>query len=415
MLTYSVVTPNMEQNSKYIFGLLLLITATSCFYFLSLLCGLPLVVPILLTGATGYFLYRFLFAPLSIQAGANYISRPVLMVFIFCLVVLCKNAFTLTDKHGGWDAWAIWNLHSRYLTDPAHWKNMFANTDSEHPDYPLCLPATLAFLMRLTADHFSLLIPFLFALIITISAPLLIFYELLKKNAVVACITFYLCAQNVFYIASGMSQYADTLLALLFLAAIVSIQYVPQSRRYVAVCAALLVSGAWVKNEGAILALVFFLFYAATFFSRKNLLYTLGGTALPLLTLILFKINCPIHNDMLASVSGNTLQHIWEQERYSLIYRAFILNLNEKFYFVKIGMIVCTIVAGIQKKMPGKQSLILISCTLVYLGIYVLTHRDLNWQLGTSLDRLMHQLMPATVYVIALKFSGKNPLQSPGF
>ena len=51
------------------------------------------------------------------------------------------------NPHGGWDAFNIWNSHSRYLfRDGPNWQHHIQNTF--HPDYPLLLPLTVTRLWR---------------------------------------------------------------------------------------------------------------------------------------------------------------------------------------------------------------------------------------------------------------------------
>src|SRR5262249_1716831 len=48
------------------------------------------------------------------------------------------------NPHGGWDAWAIWNLRAKFLvSDPAlAWSPQLGSTT--HPEYPLLLSAFVA-------------------------------------------------------------------------------------------------------------------------------------------------------------------------------------------------------------------------------------------------------------------------------
>jgi hypothetical protein len=43
-----------------------------------------------------------------------------------------------------------------------------------------------------------------------------------------------------------------------------------------------------------------------------------------------------------------------------------------------------------------------------YMMVYVFSVDYLEWHLATSIDRLMVQLMPAMVYVIALRFANNR-------
>ena len=108
---------------------------------------------------------------------------------------------------------------------------------------------------------------------------------------------------------------------------------------------------------------------------------------------------------MVQGQSGTTLSGFLTPNRYTLVWESFTANLNSKFNYVKLGFYLYFLICIIEKKWPGKQMLLLITCLLAYFIVYIITPRDLAWQLATSQDRLMHQLMPAMVYVIASKLS----------
>ncbi|MBC7554634.1 MAG: hypothetical protein H7257_11715 [Taibaiella sp.] len=394
----------MEQNSKYIISLLLFTGGAACCYFLSLLAGLPFIVPVLLAACLLYGLYYFLFRGQPVLPYNT--GKAAAFIFVLSLYYFADNALRLAAKHGGWDAWAIWNLHARYLRSPEHWQNMFLNTESEHPDYPLCQPAFLAFLIRLAANHFSLVLTFTFSLVITLCGPLLIFSELTCKNFIIACIVFLFCAQDIYYIATGVSQYADTLLSVFLLAALVTFNHAAENIKYITVCAALLGFAAFTKNEGVILASVFLIFYLRTFCSKKNIKYTLAGLALPVITVVLFKLKAGVTNDMAASVTSHLAEKLTDPHRYKLIYDSLINNVNQNFYYTAVFLMLYLLVNTVQQKWPGRQLLLLITCLMLYMGIYLITPRDLAWHLETSQSRLLHQLMPSFIYVIALQAAG---------
>ena len=162
-------------------------------------------------------------------------------------------------------------------------------TTSAHPDYPLCLSATLAFLHRISAEHYPLAIPFGFSFIIVMLIPVWVYLEQYKKNIIVAAAALFLFATDDFYFIRGLSEYADTLLAFFFLAALICINHAAENKKYIALSAAFLGCCAWTKNEGVVLAGIFALFYARTLFSRANIKYTIGGVVLPLAALLTFK------------------------------------------------------------------------------------------------------------------------------
>ena len=50
------------------------------------------------------------------------------------------------SKYGSWDAWAMWNMHAKFLYHPELWKQLFtSNLTYSSLDYPLMLPSVVAF------------------------------------------------------------------------------------------------------------------------------------------------------------------------------------------------------------------------------------------------------------------------------
>jgi hypothetical protein len=127
--------------------------------------------------ATGFFLSLLLFdgtlagiavvdAVLLLLAGAGWVAnrsaeaptfepplphlgslRRGLAVFLILLLLVSTIAFvfaSIEEPHGGWDAWAIWNLRARFLARAdTHWPAAFSS-NMQHTDYPLLVPGAIA-------------------------------------------------------------------------------------------------------------------------------------------------------------------------------------------------------------------------------------------------------------------------------
>ncbi len=404
----------MELSNRYLLFVLAGLGAMSCIYFLCLISMIHIAIPLSIAAIA--LLYKWMIPDNSPDI---YLKRPtswlMLSVFTVGLGIISQNAINAAEKHGGWDAWAIWNLHSHYLRSPDLWKMMFRNVENDHPDYPLFLPAINAFGARITPDKASLVIPFIISMIVTIAAPALVFVEFMKRNLLVASLALFLFAYNTFYISCGTSQYADPWLGTFFLAAMICMDHVKENKKYIAFSAAFLGCCMWTKNEGTILAAIFLLFYANRFFARQYLKLTLTGIALPLITLVLFKTIVPTSNDMVSGLNAHTLNQIMERERYVIIYENFFRNLKEHFPYFKGIFITYMIMCFLRRKWPDKQMNIVLTCLITYNAIYLLTRYSVEWHVITSQDRLMAQLMPAMVYAFALKFAGNSTQQRDQF
>ena len=71
------------------------------------------------------------------------ISISFLIAVLFSLTVFA--ALSWKTPHGGWDAWAMWNLRARFLFRAGiHWADAFSEHLGEHVNYPLFIPANVA-------------------------------------------------------------------------------------------------------------------------------------------------------------------------------------------------------------------------------------------------------------------------------
>lgn len=394
----------MNNSSRHIIFIGGSIAIISMLYFLSLVIHLPLwaIIPILL--ATLWLPYAQLYK----KNDPGTAERPsLLMLFILTvgIFLITNRSYYMATKYGEWDAWALWNMHAAYLTDPANWKNLFLNTQFAHPDYPLMLPGIVAFFNRIF--HSSLMVPFAIHYLIMLLIPVWIYIETYARSTLVAAIILLLFATNDHYIMLGTWQLADTMLGFFFLAAIICIDHGQEDKRMLGFSAFFLGCCMWTKNEGIVLAGIFILFHLREFFSRHTIRYFIIGIAFPSLVLLLFKLGFAPKNDIISAQGNDTLQLIGQQSRYQLIYDFFRKNLNDHFRTVKRGVIIYVIIAAISRRVD-KHFLMILCCLAAYMFIYVITPNDLEWHLFTSLYRLMHQLMPAMMYVIAIRFAGNK-------
>lgn len=389
------------KATKYILSIAASIGLIGCLYFLSLVVHLPFAVSVILIAAALFVLLRWLnTATLSEQPFE--MSRFAFAILLVGVVVLTNKAYYNGEKHGVWDAWAIWNLDAKYLCDLHHWKNLLFNTQLAHADYPLALPATIAFFSKLFAGGFNLIVAYSVHFLVMLCIPVLIYLETYRRSIVLSGIALLLIATNDFYLMQGQYQLADTLLAFFLLCALVCMQHHKDDTRMLVLTAAFLGCCMWTKNEGVILAAIFGLYHFKELFGRYRIRYTVIGIALPLFTWLLFKLAYAPANDMVSGQGHSTLTMIQDWSRYKLIWESFTTNLNEHFKLLKWLVLIYVLVCAIRRKMPDKRLLMLLTCMLAYLLVYVVSPNNLEWHLFTSLSRLMHQLMPATMYVMLM-------------
>lgn len=397
----------MQSDSKHILFIGLGIGCISILYFLLLIPGLPVFItgPVIIAALV--FLYRWLNKEYQPPVQNNIWCMAILAI---ALVLIADKADGLAEKHGQWDAWAIWNLHALYLAGPEYWQNMFQNLEHAHPDYPLALPATIAFFSRLVGG-FHLLVPYTLHVLVMLCIPVLIYTELYRKSLLLASLALLMFVTNDMFITQGVSQMADTMLAFFFLAAFICFDYARENRQMIILTSAFLGLGMWTKNEGIMLSLVFVAFHAKVFvFEWKRALY---GLALPLIALLVFKLGYAPANDLVARQSAETFSNITDWGRYEQIYRSWMDTINLHYKTLKYLVVLYLLYCLLRRKLPDSRLLLILTCLAGYFMIYVFSHQDLDWHLFTSAHRLLHQLMPVTVYVFAHKFV--NAGNSGGF
>jgi hypothetical protein len=396
----------MQSGSRYIIVAGIAAGFTSMLYFLSLVLHLPffLVVPLVICFWVYFFTRQLRNYSCRDTNETKYPASAYLILIAGMALSYCRSV-PWAYKYGGWDAWCIWNLHARFLAGGvSSWKNLFLNSFPAHPDYPLLTPGVIAFFSRLAGGQSFVAIQFIFSFSITLLVPVLVYLECLKKNMVVAVAAYLLIAADSFYLKNGVSQYADTTLAFFFLGALICIRN-PETPRNIMLAAACLGCCMWTKNEGVVLAIIFTAFYWRTFFTKGNQGYFLKGLALPVTVFLVFKAYAP-HNDMVSGLKASTFKQLLMKDRYGLIYTHLAQQLKDNYLYAKISFFLYLLVCLLRRKWPGRQFFLVVTCLIAYMMIYVLSVNDLEWHLSTSQDRLLHQLMPAAMFVFAMEVAG---------
>jgi len=353
-------------------------------------------------------------------------------LFFYCALIVAVLSFilmALKNPHGGWDAWAIWNLKARFLfrgTD--HWTDIFSKTIA-HPDYPLLLPGFIARCWKYVGSE-TTLAPIAVSFLFTFATAGLLCASLsiLRSRAQAFLAGLVLLAAAPFLIMHGVIQYADTPLSFFFLACVILFCLNDKSGteyRHAFLVLAGMAAGcaAWTKNEGLLflvsIVAVRFLVIVPTK-GLKEYVLQMGrfmAGALPfLITVGYFKMRFALSNELIASQNfGAILGKISDPSRYLLILKAFAIVLS-RIGFQFIGtipvMAVYLLLVGVKVKRGDGPILMTCFATLLfmmagYFFVYVITPEDLAWHLNTSLVRLMLQLWPTLLF--ALFMAAKTP------
>lgn len=344
---------------------------------------------------------------------------------------------------GGWDAFAIWNLHARFLfLAGSHWRDGFSSLIPwSHPDYPLLVPAAIANFWTFIG-HDDPHVPAAVGLLLTFAAVGLLFSSLsMLRGRVAAMLASLTLLATPFFIEQGTWQYADIPLAFFFLATIAllavsdeqSLARGSSSSGFLALAGITAGFAGWTKNEGVLFVCGIILARQIVFlragrkrseinpsFHRHSSAFLLGCA--PVILLIIYcKHRLAPPGDLFTS-PASMLHRLLEPFRFETVVKAFLRRffsfggwlgipgtvLLLAFYFI-VGR-------GQRRGLPAGHRASILALFLTFIGyfcVYLITPYDLFWHLRFSLDRLFLQLWPSTVFLFFLLISPqKLPLSS---
>ena len=382
-------------------------------------------------------------------ATLPWLGRVLIPCFVITIAVALYNAVgsVLVHPHGdGWDAFAIWNLHARFLFQGgSHWRDGFnALIPWSHPDYPLLLPAATARFWSYLG-HDSPAAPAILGLVFASSTLTLLVSSLwYLRGRTAALLAGILLSATPFFVEQGTAQYADVPLSFFILASMVLLHFgfqtpgennlpLPYGPSVLAGFSA--ASAAWTKNEGLLFLIAMLASYLWVFRHTKespgvssrrskqawdpHVRILLG--ALPILAVIAwFKHSVATAGDLFSSPAV-MLNKVLSPTRYGAILRWYA---KEFFRFGDWWIVPGTVLLvlfyflvrekGDSPKDPSLwASVATLGLTLAgYFAIYLITPRDLYWHLRFSLSRLFLQLWPATLFLFFVFVAPPQPSQN---
>lgn len=330
--------------------------------------------------------------------------------------------------HGeGWDAFAIWNLHARFLfRGGEYWRDGFtALIPWSHPDYPLLLPSAVAHFWSMLG-HESTAVPSIIGLVFAFATVGLLFSSLaILRGLSSALLAGLALASTPFFVEEGSSQYADVPLSFFFLAVVALLYLDSQSRSDQSVYRSCLVALAgiaagfalWTKNEGMLFLVAFVV--AQTIVRGRQWMRGLAFFILavaPFLILVLwFKRSVAFPNELFSNQT-NVLHKILEPARYWAILQWFVKDFFRfgEWWLIP-GTLLLVLLYFVVKEKNNSQnsqqlciSVLTLTFTLAgYFVIYLITPYDLHWHLRFSLNRLFLQLWPGVIFLFFLAIPRK--------
>ncbi len=356
-------------------------------------------------------------APAQVAAPAARL-RPRVIVPCAAIGVMGIGALVFacfSGPHGGYDAWAIWNLHARFLARGGdHWRELFGWANSSHPDYPLLLPALVA-RSWLLAGAETTAAPQLLAVVFALAAVgILVSTLALAGDSFQACLAaaFLLGASHFVY--NVANQAADIPLSVFFLAALALLslraRYSQEASGLAALAGAMAALAAWTKNEGQLFFVALAGANAAlTLLGRQRLslrrqILPFVAGALPVLLLVAyFKGYLAPPSELVGGQSRAVLiARLTDPARYWLVVRAYITW----FVLFGRGIIVVLTLYALCADRPDQSSrgsqvaaLTIVLMLLGYGFVFITSPYDLAWHLS-SLERLLVQLWPSILLTV---------------
>jgi hypothetical protein len=381
---------------------------------------------VLLTGALALTAWRRAHPPAapgpSAPGGAPWALRGAALA----AAAAAGAAFVLvvwTWPHGGWDAWVVWNMKARFLAAPGSpwWEGFTPSLVWSHPDYPLLVPGLVArawlYAGRDTPTAPVLLAGLFLALTVALAGAAL---AALRSEAQGWLGALVLAATPALAVHAGL-QYADVPLAGFVLAAVVCLclaERVPTARGGLLVAAGAAVGcAAWTKNEGLLFAAAVLASQGALQARRAgwrgaaaDVLRLAAGLAPVLAALLYLKLAIAPPSLYLTQEAASLRGRLLDPARYLAVARALG---QQAWRFGEWPVSVAALLAVYagclgRAREPGTRRVAggaVAAAALTgaaYLASYVATPFPLEWQLRTSLGRLLLQLWPVTVLAFFL-------------
>lgn len=344
-------------------------------------------------------------------------SRLCASAFALALVLFLAGFSTAASANpqGDWDAWAIWNLRARFLAGPGTWHNaVSAELSRTHPEYPLLWSGVIGQAWAAAGDAGNPTVPIAAAVLVSTAAPLLLAASLaVLHSSAAGWLAALILVSSAAWWRQSQALYADVPLSFLILATLAAAA-LAQARNWHA--PALVLSGllaslaAWTKNEGMLFFVLCAL--AVTWAARSQSLPWLAG-ALPVASLTAaFKLflapPARLFDPALLADAGRAFQVLNGLS-------AGVAGLGPWAANPILLAVLLIIAVGLRRPV-NTPWLLVPPVALLAGGAVVLwgTTNDLAWQIGTTRERLLIQVLPALLLGLCLHLRlPPQPLSAP--
>ena len=324
--------------------------------------------------------------------------------FIFVLILKIR-----LEPYGMWDAWAMWNLKSKDIAfDFIGGQNFnIFRPEWHHPGYSVMLPLFYAFFI-VNFGFFSEQIVFFINSLLFFAFILMIYvlYGLIRTEKKYKMYLFLsmLYFLNFHFLNQTLELCADFMLSVFFSFMFyiyyqIKYKYIKNINLIYFLLFLFLGTLPLLKNEGMILAVVFFAVFS---FENKNdllkkstlVLYAVIGFLIPFSFFTLYKVIAPELSPMTLTFD-QLFNNLLDISRYKVL----ILGLMY-FHIVVLFAFVPFVIFMFRKYLKHSLAfVILILIHGIYTGIFLITTENQMWHIATAYERIHLQLMPAFLLV----------------
>ncbi len=329
---------------------------------------------------------------------------------------------SLNTPHGGWDAWAMWNLKARFLClGGDQWRNLFSVNSGLHLDYPLLLSGFIARCWTYVGDD-PVVVPAVVAAVFTFSTVGLVYSALaVLRGRSQGFLAGIMLLGNSAFLREGAAQYADVPLGYYILLAtvLVVLHGVENNKTFLALAGLATGLAAWTKNEGVLFLVAFAVAHFTTTLYAQGIrnyfsqLIKLSYGLFPVLAVVMFFKwwYAPPSGVVLAEGVGPALVKVFQASRHIVIIKHILVEI------ILSGGLLLLFFWGLSGlKMEKAElsgilfSIIILSIMMAgYYFIYLTTAHPLDWHLGTSLRRVLLQLWPLFIFSFFLAMPSWEP------
>jgi len=342
----------------------------------------------------------------------------IIFVSALALALVIFVILSWRNPHGAWDAFAIWNLRARFLfRGETHWPDAFSEHMTwSHVDYPLFIPTNVARGWAIVGND-TVVVPILLALLFTVGIVGLIVSSLsILRGKSQGYLAGSVLLGTPFYLSLGASQLADVPLAFFLLSsvALISFRRTLSSARVFFLAGLSAALSGWVKNEGLLfLASMFLSLAVRAIISKdrgphlKEISYFSLGALPVIMVIVFFKTQFSPGNDIFANQHFHLiLSKLTDLSRHYVVLEGFQRSVRDFGgwpFSMPIMLLFYLLVVGLHTEVDFKQDFIFPLTLLIlmlsgYYFIYIITPQDLHWHIRSSLNRLLLQLWPATLF-----------------